>query len=109
MANLPSVPEASKRDARPSRQPSDGIVPRHGDAVDDLPPAPLGRYVLLKRIARGSMGEVLLASTMGIEGAERPVIVKIIHREHKKDPNFHARFLDETACKRSSRTPASPP
>src|SRR6185437_15073186 len=58
-------------------------------------PRPLGRYVLLKRIARGGMGEVFLGSTTGIEGAERPVVVKIIRREHAKDPSFIARFLDE--------------
>jgi serine/threonine-protein kinase len=61
---------------------------------DDVPRA-LGRYVLLKRIARGGMGEVFLASTTGIEGAERPVVVKVIRREHVNDPSFIARFLDE--------------
>jgi len=61
---------------------------------EDVPRA-LGRYLLLKRIARGGMGEVFLASTTGIEGAERPVVVKIIRREHSKDPSFIARFLDE--------------
>src|SRR4051812_48175890 len=62
--------------------------------VEDVPRA-LGRYVLLKRIARGGMGEVFLATTTGIEGAERPVVVKIIRREHATDPSFIARFLDE--------------
>src|SRR3954469_14412589 len=61
---------------------------------DDLPRI-LGRYMLLKRIARGGMGEVFLASTLGLEGAERPVVLKIIRREHKNDPSFIARFLDE--------------
>ena len=61
---------------------------------EDVPRA-LGRYLLLKRIARGGMGEVFLASTTGLEGAERPVVVKIIRREHAKDPSFIARFLDE--------------
>jgi len=83
MANL----QAHSEDDRSSNQ---------GDMVGDDLPRQLGRYMLLKRIARGGMGEVLLAQTMGIEGAERAVIVKIIRREHKKDPNFHARFLDET-------------
>jgi serine/threonine-protein kinase len=65
-----------------------------GLCVDDLPRA-LGRYILLKKMARGGMGEVFLASTTGLEGAERPVVVKIIRREHAKDPSFIARFLDE--------------
>jgi serine/threonine-protein kinase len=46
-------------------------------------------------IARGGMGEVYLAATTGIEGAERPCVVKIIRREHAKDASFLARFLDE--------------
>jgi serine/threonine protein kinase len=74
-----------------------------GNAVRTEPPAnaepPLPRrferYTLLKRLARGGMGEVLLASTGGIEGAERPVVVKIIRKEHETDRSFLARFLDE--------------
>lgn len=58
-------------------------------------PRTLGRLTLLKLIARGGMGEVFLAATGGIEGAERPVVVKLIRREHAKDPSFVARFLDE--------------
>ena len=41
------------------------------------------------------MGEVYLAATTGIEGAERPCVIKIIRREHAKDSSFLARFLDE--------------
>jgi serine/threonine protein kinase len=61
------------------------------------PPLPrrFERYTLLKRLARGGMGEVLLAASGGIEGAERPVVVKIIRREHETDRSFLARFLDE--------------
>jgi eukaryotic-like serine/threonine-protein kinase len=61
------------------------------------PPLPrrFERYTLLKRLARGGMGEVLLASSGGIEGAERPVVVKIIRKEHETDRSFLARFLDE--------------
>lgn len=58
-------------------------------------PRVLGRYMLLRRLARGGMGEVFLATTTGLEGAERAVVVKIIRREHAKDPSFIARFLDE--------------
>ncbi|MEN9577161.1 MAG: hypothetical protein RJA70_170 [Pseudomonadota bacterium] len=44
------------------------------------------------------MGEVYLATSGGvggIEGAERPVVVKIIRREHAEDKSFLARFFDE--------------
>jgi eukaryotic-like serine/threonine-protein kinase len=58
-------------------------------------PRRLGRLTLLKQIARGGMGEVLLATTGEIEGAERPCVVKIIRREHADDRSFLARFLDE--------------
>src|SRR3954462_7544389 len=51
--------------------------------------------MLLRRLARGGMGEIYLAATAGIEGAERPCVVKIIRREHSADPSFLARFLDE--------------
>jgi eukaryotic-like serine/threonine-protein kinase len=58
-------------------------------------PRRFGRYLLLRMLARGGMGQVFLASTTGVEGAERPVVVKVIRREHARDPNFLARFLDE--------------
>src|SRR3954453_18406502 len=53
------------------------------------------RDTLLKRIARGGMGEVYLATAGGFEGAERPCVVKAIRREHEEDRSFLARFLDE--------------
>ncbi|MFP6686796.1 MAG: serine/threonine-protein kinase [Polyangiaceae bacterium] len=67
---------------------------------DTGPPEPelpmrFGRYHLLKLLARGGMGRLYLGSTTGVEGAERPVVVKLIRREYARDPNFVARFLDE--------------
>ncbi len=53
------------------------------------------RLILLKLIARGGMGEVFLATSGAIEGAERACVVKIIRREHADDRSFLARFLDE--------------
>src|SRR3954469_22942621 len=58
-------------------------------------PRSFGRLWLLKRLARGGMGEGYLAATTGIEGAERPCVVKIIRRDHAADKSFLARFLDE--------------
>lgn len=66
----------------------------HIDADASLPRS-LGRYWLLRLIARGGMGEVYLGSTTGLEGAEKPVVVKVIRREHAGDASFLARFLDE--------------
>src|ERR1035438_6235221 len=59
-----------------------------------LPRLPGGR-VLLKLAARGGMGDVYLAATTGIEGAESPCIVKTVRRDHMHDGSFLARFLDE--------------
>ncbi|MDP8999721.1 MAG: serine/threonine protein kinase, partial [Myxococcota bacterium] len=65
-------------------------------AAQALPlPRRLGRRVLLKLAARGGMGEIYLAATLGIEGAERPCIVKTVRRDHIHDGSFLARFLDE--------------
>ena len=58
-------------------------------------PGRCGRYLLLRRLARGGMGQVFLGSTMGVEGAERPVVIKRIRQEYSHDENFLARFLDE--------------
>ncbi|MFZ5891187.1 MAG: protein kinase domain-containing protein [Myxococcota bacterium] len=58
-------------------------------------PRPFERFTLLSRVARGGMGEVYLAAARSIEGAERPLIVKIIRPDHADDRSFVARFLDE--------------
>ena len=58
-------------------------------------PRMLGRRILLKLAARGGMGDVYLAATTGIEGAERPCVVKTVRRDHIHDGSFLARFLDE--------------
>jgi eukaryotic-like serine/threonine-protein kinase len=65
-------------------------------AIKALPlPRIVGRRTLLKLLARGGMGDVYLASTMGLEGAERPCVVKTVRRDHIHDGSFLARFLDE--------------
>src|SRR5258708_33477478 len=55
----------------------------------------LARRVLLKLVARGGMGDVYLGTSTGLEGAERPCIVKTVRRDHVHDGSFLARFLDE--------------
>ena len=58
-------------------------------------PRQVGRRVLLKLLAKGGMGEVYLATTFGLDGAERPQVVKTVRRDHMHDGSFLARFLDE--------------
>ena len=58
-------------------------------------PRIFGRLILLRQLARGGMGDVYLAATTGIEGAERPCVVKTVRRDHVHDGSFLARFLDE--------------
>src|SRR3974377_869820 len=58
-------------------------------------PRTLGRRPLPKLAARGGMGDVYLGATTGLEGAERPCIVKTVRRDHIHDGSFLARFLDE--------------
>src|SRR5215472_16755990 len=68
----------------------------HTPTAPALPlPRVFGRLLLLKLLARGGMGDVYLAATTGIEGAERPCIVKTVRRDHITDGSFLARFLDE--------------
>jgi serine/threonine-protein kinase len=77
--------------ACPSPETSGGFASSDALAL----PRVFGRLVLLKLIARGGMGDVYLAATTGIEGAERPCVVKTVRRDHVHDGSFLARFLDE--------------
>ncbi len=74
----------------------DGPEPSGFSSAETMPlPRVFGRLLLLKLIARGGMGDVYLAATTGIEGAERPCVVKTVRRDHIHDGSFLARFLDE--------------
>ncbi len=84
----------------PDRGRDNPSQPREGSGfssgVQSIPlPRVFGRLLLLKLLARGGMGDVYLAATTGIEGAERPIVVKTVRRDHIHDGSFLARFLDE--------------
>ncbi len=51
------------------------------------------------------MGQVYLAGTTGLEGAESAVVVKTIRGDKNKDPSFVARFLDEARVHAQLRHP----
>lgn len=57
-----------------------------------------GRYTLLHRLARGGMGEILLARAEGIEGVagtSRLCVIKTIRSNLAGDPELIERFLSE--------------
>jgi hypothetical protein len=56
---------------------------------------PFGNYRLVRRLARGGMAEVFLASQSGPEGFERTVAVKRILPHLADSPQFVEMFMDE--------------
>ena len=59
----------------------------------DLPQV-FGRYLLLRRLSRGGMGEIFLGKLGEIQGFEKPVIKKILPNL-SADDDFIRRFIDE--------------
>jgi serine/threonine protein kinase len=58
-------------------------------------PHRLGKYDILRRIAKGGMAEIFLARASGIEGFEKLVVVKRILPELAANREFVQMFLDE--------------
>jgi serine/threonine protein kinase len=87
--------EAAARPASEMCAPSAGFSSSGADGASMPLPRVFGRLLLLKLLARGGMGDVYLAATTGIEGAERACVVKTVRRDHIHDGSFLARFLDE--------------
>jgi hypothetical protein len=59
------------------------------------PPETLGRYQLLRRLARGGMAELFLARATGLEGFEKLVVVKRILPVHAAEGEMVRMFLQE--------------
>ncbi|MCA9551586.1 MAG: protein kinase [Myxococcales bacterium] len=55
----------------------------------------LGRYLLLRSLAAGGMGEIFLAEHTGIAGFAKRVALKRIRPELARDPNYVRLFLNE--------------
>src|SRR5712675_918119 len=54
-----------------------------------------GRYKIGRKVADGGMAEIFLATQVGSEGFQKPVILKRIHANIYADPQFRNMFLDE--------------
>ena len=64
-----------------------------------------GRYLLLKPLARGGMGEVHLARQSGLDGFEKLVVIKRILPDLAENPEFVRLFLDEARVAADLRHP----
>jgi serine/threonine protein kinase len=60
------------------------------------PPSRAGRrYTILRRLAIGGMGELLLARAAGPQGMAKLVAIKRVRPEYASDPTFVSMFLNE--------------
>lgn len=65
------------------------------DDRDAIEPRTLGKYELLRALARGGMGEVYLARLPGELGFEKRLVIKTIRAELADDPRFVELFAAE--------------
>jgi len=65
----------------------------------------LGRYELLRPIAKGGMATVYLARVVGEGGFERLVALKLMHPHIASEPDFVSMFLDEARLAARIRHP----
>ena len=56
---------------------------------------PIGNYEILAKLATGGMGEVYLAKQRGPVAFSRNVVLKKLHPDHTREPQFVAMFLNE--------------
>ncbi len=61
----------------------------------DIKGVSFGRYMLQRLLARGGMGEVYLASLIGVAGFEKKCVIKKIRADLASDETFIERFLNE--------------
>jgi len=61
----------------------------------DTLPRQFGQYQLFDHIGRGGMANIYLARMENQLGADRLVVVKLIHESFSNDPAFATQFIDE--------------
>ncbi len=61
----------------------------------NLIPEELGDYVVVDRLAKGGMAEILLAKRRGPMGFEKPVVIKRLLPELTSSPEYTQMFIDE--------------
>ncbi len=58
-------------------------------------PTKFGDYYLMDKIAVGGMAEIWRGKTVGLEGFERTVALKLILPSYTQNPEFNSMFVDE--------------
>ena len=71
-----------------------GVGAARGKSAGD-PPATLGSYTLLTKLASGGMATVYVGNKYGVAGFERLVAIKCCHPHLRDDDEFVGMFLDE--------------
>src|SRR5687768_6996157 len=66
----------------------------------------LGRYRVVRELAKGGMGIVYLARVEGAVGFVKPVVVKLILPEHARDERFLRMFAREAQIVSQLRHPS---
>ena len=66
-----------------------------GQTQDLKLPTVFGRYLLLRRISRGGMGEIFLARSGQLSGFEKLCVIKKVLAHLSADVEFIRRFIDE--------------
>ena len=58
-------------------------------------PEIFGKYLLMERLASGGMAEIFKAKVFGVDGFEKPMVVKQILPQYNKNREFVEMFIDE--------------
>jgi hypothetical protein len=66
----------------------------------------LGRYRVVRELAKGGMGVVYLARAEGAVGFVKPVVIKLVLAEHASDARFVAMFVREAQILAHLRHPS---
>jgi len=65
------------------------------DRKPPFTPKRFGRYELIDRISRGGMSDIYLAKTAGIDGFQKPIVIKKLLPEYSEKPRYVQRFINE--------------
>src|SRR5262245_64995842 len=66
----------------------------------------LGRYRVVRELAKGGMGVVYLARAEGAVGFVKPVVIKLLLPEHAQDERFVGMFVREAKILSQLRHPS---